>query len=153
VEAVERGVRGAATVGPVIGYPLIHWKVTVLEMRQHDTDSSDVAFENAGRIAFERGMTAAGPVLLEPIMMVEVTTPDEYFGSINGDLNSRRAVITATDFRGPSRLITAEAPLSEMFGYVTDLRSISQGRATVSMEPLRYAPVPASVLRAMTGAG
>ena len=153
VEAVERGVRGAATVGPVIGYPLIHWKVTVLEMRQHDTDSSDVAFENAGRIAFERGMTAAGPVLLEPIMMVEVTTPDEYFGSINGDLNSRRAVITATDFRGPSRLITAEAPLSEMFGYVTDLRSISQGRATVSMEPLRYAPVPASVLRAMTGSG
>jgi elongation factor G len=151
VEAAESGIRGAATVGPVIGYPLIHWKVTILDARQHESDSSDVAFENAGRIAFERAMAAASPVLLEPIMRIEVSTPDEYFGAINGDLNSRRAVITGTDVRGRSRVIDAEAPLSEMFGYVTELRSLSQGRASVSMEPLRYAPVPESVARRMQG--
>ncbi|UCG16588.1 MAG: elongation factor G [Phycisphaerales bacterium] len=151
VQAVQTGVRGAATVGPVIGYPLIHWKVTLLDMQQHDTDSSDIAFENAGRIAFERAMAAASPVLLEPIMRIEVTTPDEYFGVINGDLNARRAVITGTDVRGRGRVIDAEAPLAEMFGYVTHLRSLSQGRASVSMEPLRYAPVPDSVARRMMG--
>ena len=139
------------TVGPVIGYPLIHWKVTLLDLQQHDTDSSDIAFENAGRIAFERATTAAAPILLEPIMKIEVVTPDDYFGSINGDLHSRRAVITGTNIRGPSRVIDAEVPLSETFGYVTDLRSLSQGRAWVSMEPLRYAPVPDSVVRNMMG--
>ncbi len=151
VEAAESGIRGAATVGPVIGYPLIHWKVTLLGAQQHDADSSDVAFENAGRLAFERAMAAASPILLEPIMRIEVCTPDEYFGSINGDLNGRRAVITGTDLRGRSRVIAAEAPLSEMFGYVTELRSLSQGRASVTIEPLRYAPVPEAVVRRMLG--
>ena len=96
-------------------------------------------------------MAAASPVLLEPIMRIEVSTPDDYFGAINGDLNSRRAVITGTDVRSRNRVIDAEAPLSEMFGYVTELRSLSQGRASVSMEPLRYAPVPESVARRMLG--
>jgi elongation factor G len=153
VEAAESGIRGAATVGPVIGYPLIHWKATLVGMEQHDEDSSDLAFENAARIAFERAVAAASPVLLEPIMKIEVTTPDEYFGAINGDLNARRAVITGTDMRGRNRLIVAEAPLAEMFGYVTELRSLSQGRASVSMEPLCYAPVPDAVTRRMTGQG
>ncbi len=151
--AAESGIRGAATVGPVVGYPLIHWKATLVEMEQHDVDSSDLAFENAARIAFERAVAAASPVLLEPIMRLEVITPDEYFGAINGDLHARRAVITGTDMRGRNRLIIAEAPLAEMFGYVTELRSLSQGRATVSMEPLRYAPAPESVTRRMTGVG
>jgi elongation factor G len=151
VEAVENGVRGAATVGPVMGYPLIHWKTTLLDIQQHPTDSSEVAFENAGRIAFEKAVANACPVLLEPLMRVEVVTPEEYFGPINGDLNGRRAVITGTALRGSMRVIHAEAPLSELFGYVTDLRSLSQGRAWASMEPLRYAPVPESVLRAMLG--
>jgi elongation factor G len=152
VEAVESGVRGDATVGPVLGYPLIHWKVTLLEVQQHPTDSSPIAFESAGRLAFEQAVAAADPVLLEPIMRVEISTPDEYFGAINGDLNARRAIITGTDMRGRNRLILVEAPVAEMFGYVTELRSLSQGRASVSMEPLRHAPVPGSVLRAMTGA-
>ncbi len=153
VNAAESGIRGAATVGPVVGYPLIHWKATLIGMEQHDVDSSDLAFENAARIAFERAVAGATPVLLEPIMKIEVTSPDEYFGAINGDLNARRAVITGTDMRGRNRLIIAEAPLAEMFGYVTELRSLSQGRASVSMEPLRYAPVPDSVTRRMTGQG
>ena len=102
-------------------------------------------------MAFQRAIEQAGPVLLEPIMKVEVVTPDEYYGSINGDLMSRRAAITETGMRGPNRVVTAEAPLSTMFGYATQVRSLSQGRASYSMEPCRYERMPDDLARKVLG--
>ncbi len=151
IHAVEAGVRDAALNGPLGGYPLVSWKTTLLDGQEHDVDSSDLAFENAGRQAFNDAVAAASPVLLEPIMKVEVVTPADYLGAITGDLNARRAVITDTRVRGPYRVIDAEVPLREMFGYVTTLRSLSQGRATQTMEPLRYAPVPERISREILG--
>jgi len=140
--AVEAGIREAALCGIVHGSKVIDWQVTLLEARQHDTESSEMAFDNAGRMAFELAMRDARPVLLEPIMKTEVVTPDEHFGIVNSDLNARRAIITQTDIRGAYRVVTAEVPLKEMFGYTTVLRSLTQGRATATMEMSRYAPAP-----------
>src|SRR5690606_21681008 len=111
----------------------------------HDVDSSQIAFEQAGILAMRDGCRKAGLQLLEPIMKVIVTTPDEFLGSITGDLNRRRAIISETEQRGITRIVTAEAPLSEMFGYSTQLRGMSQGRASYSMEPLDYRPVPNNI--------
>jgi len=141
-KAVEEGVREAALSGVVAGCRVINWKATLVDAEQHDMDSSEMAFDNAGRMAFEQAMRGAEPVLLEPVMAVEVVTPDEYFGVVNGDLNARRAIITRTDVRGSYRVIDADVPLRELFGYMTDLRSLTQGRATASMEMSHYAPAP-----------
>ncbi|HRX87301.1 MAG TPA: EF-Tu/IF-2/RF-3 family GTPase, partial [Phycisphaerae bacterium] len=149
LEAVRTGVFDAALSGPLLGYPMINWRVVLEDVEVHPTDSSVVAFENAARLAFNEAAEAGGPVLMEPIMAVEVRTPDEYFGVINADLQARRAIITHTDVRGSTRVITVEAPLAEMFGYTTQLRSLSQGRAAASMEPLHYAAAPPSVFEKM----
>lgn len=139
VRAVEEGVREAALSGIVNGSPVIGWQATLLDGQEHDTDSSEMAFDNAGRMAFENAMREANPVLLEPMMKVEVVTPDEYFGLLNSDLDARRATITGADVRGAYRVIDAEVPLRELFGYATSLRSLTQGRATASMEMSHYA--------------
>ncbi len=142
VTAVEDGVREAALCGIVHGSKVIDWQVTLLDAQQHDTESSEMAFDNAGRMAFELAMRDAHPVLLEPVMKTEVVTPDEFFGIVNSDLNARRAVITNTDIRGAYRVVNADVPLKEMFGYTTALRSLTQGRASATMEMSHYAPAP-----------
>ena len=151
IRAVEQGVLDAAGNGSLGGYPVVDFHATILDGREHAVDSSELAFEHAGAIAFSHAIEKANPVLLEPIMKVEVVTPDDYFGSITGDLKSRRANVVNTTVRGRLRVIEAHVPLREMFGYTTDLRSLSQGRAQSAMEPLRYAPVPKHISKEMLG--
>jgi elongation factor G len=148
---IETGARDAARTGSLGGYPLINVKVTLLEAEENPTESSEIAFETAASMALQKAVQQAGPVLLEPIMKVEVVTPDEYYGAINGDLSARRALITASNMRGNNHVIDAEAPLSSMFGYSTAVRSLSQGRATYSMEPLRYEAMPDDLARKVLG--
>jgi elongation factor G len=145
IPAVEAGVRESARSGALAGFPVMNVKAALLDGKEHDTDSSEVAFENAGRIAFQEAIQKAGPALMEPIMRLELTIPDTYFGAVTADLNSRRAVITQAEMRGDRRVIQAQVPLREMVGYATELRSLTQGRAGWSMEPLRYEVVPASI--------
>ncbi len=151
VQAMEVGVSAAAQSGTLGGYPVIDWKVTFLEVGQREPDSTEAAFENAARIAFYEAMAAAEPVLLQPIMDVKVVTSADYFGSITSDLQARNAVIKETEVRGSDRLIAADVPLAQVFGYITKLRSLSQGRATSSMTPSHYAPVPASEMALLVG--
>ncbi|MBN2583407.1 MAG: elongation factor G [Planctomycetes bacterium] len=145
VGSVEEGVREAAQSGVVSGYPLIDIKVTLLDGQDHPEDSSDIAFEAAGAIALRAAVEQAGIVLLEPLMKVEIVTPNEFFGDITADLMSRRATITNSDVRNELRIIDAQVPLAEMFGYATVVRGATQGRASYSMEPDVYAPVPQKV--------
>jgi len=149
IPSVEAGCRKAAKSGVLAGYPLVGFKVTLIDGSYHDVDSSQIAFEQAGVLAFRLVNKAAGPQLLEPVMNVVVTTPEEFLGGITGDLNRRRAIISETEQRGNTRLITAQAPLSEMFGYSTSLRGMSQGRASYSMEPLDYRAVPPGVAKSV----
>ena len=151
VQAIEEGITEAASSGELGGYPVIDWKVTINSAEYREGESSEVAFENAARMAFGAASKAAGPVLLEPIMNVEVVTEESYFGQVVGDLNSRRAEINETLMRGHDRVIHAVVPLREMFGYVTKLRSLTSGRATSTMTPARYAPVPAAEARQLVG--
>jgi elongation factor G len=130
-------------------YPLVNCKVTLVDGSFHPVDSSQIAFELAGQLAFREACTRAGVTLLEPIMKLVVTTPEEFVGNVTGDLNRRRGMIVGSDQHGNIRVVHAEVPLSEMFGYTTDMRSMSQGRASSVMEPLRYAPVPANVKAAI----
>ncbi|MEO0965267.1 MAG: elongation factor G [Planctomycetota bacterium] len=145
IPSVGVGCRETAKTGVLAGYPLIGVRVEVVDGKYHEVDSSQVAFEMAGTLAFKEATRKAGLQLLEPIMKVVVTTPDEFFGNITGDLNRRRALIVGDEERGNTRVITAEAPLSEMFGYATSIRGMSQGRASYAMEPLEYRPVPKNV--------
>jgi elongation factor G len=151
IPSVEYGVRQTATTGVKFGYPMINIKVSLTYGSYHDVDSSQVAFEQAGRIALQEAAAQAGPVLLEPIMKVVVTVPNEYLGNITGDISSRRGMILDTEDRDPVKLITAEIPLSELFGYTTDLRGMSQGRASASMEFLEYRAMPRNLQDAMVG--
>jgi elongation factor G len=151
VRAIEVGIVEAAQSGVLGGYPVINWKATIVGAVQHESESSELAFENAARIAFYEAMKAGGPALLQPIMEVEVVTSDEYFGAIMGDLNARKAVVRQTSIRGADRIIDADVPLSQMFGYVTTLRSLSQGRATSSMAPSHYAAVSAAEAKVLVG--
>ncbi len=153
IPSVEYGVRQAAMSGVLGGYPLINVKVELVFGSYHDVDSSQVAFEQAGSLAFREAVMKAKPALLEPIMKLVVTTPDEYFGSVSGDIASRRGHIVDSELRGVVRLITAEVPLSEMFGYTTTLRSMTQGRATSSMEPAEYRVMPDSLKDAVLAQG
>ncbi len=147
IPSVAAGAREAARSGVLAGYPLINVKITLIDGSYHEVDSSQIAFEQAGILAFRDAVRKAGLVLLEPIMKVVVTTPEDFLGPVGGDLNRRRALIVETEQRGNARLITAEAPLSEMFGYATTLRGLTQGRATYSMEPLDYRPVPEQITK------
>jgi elongation factor G len=145
--AVAEGVRDAATSGSLAGYPISNIEVTILGGQEHLENSSELAFAQAAKLAFDRAVTEASPVFLEPVMSVRITTPEEHFGSVSNDLTRRRGVIHEALPRGESRIVTALVPLSEMFGYATELRSLSQGRASSTMEPHSYAPVPAHVAK------
>ncbi|WP_432797860.1 elongation factor G [Poriferisphaera sp. WC338] len=147
IPSVGVGARATALGGVLAGYPMLGVKVEVIDGKYHDVDSSQLAFEMAGSIGFKEATRKAGLVLLEPIMKVSVTTPDEFLGNVTGDLNRRRALIADTEQRGNTRIVTAEAPLSEMFGYSNTLRGMSQGRASYSMEPLDYRPVPDNIAK------
>jgi elongation factor G len=145
VPGVERGLNNAREGGVIAGFPVIDFKATLVDGAAHDVDSSIMAFEVATRQAFRDGIKKAKPVLLEPVMKVEVVTPDEYMGDIIGDLNSRRGSVGAMDHRGNARVINAEVPLANMFGYVKTLRSMSQGRAQFTMHFSHYDRVPQAV--------
>ncbi|MFM8733517.1 MAG: elongation factor G [Phycisphaerales bacterium] len=142
IPSVEDGIRQAAASGVIGGYPVINCRVQLVFGSYHDVDSNQIAFEQAGALAFREAFTKAGPALLEPIMKVVITTPDEFFGNVSGDVASRRGQIIDSEMRGNTRQITAEVPLSELFGYTTALRSMTQGRAAASMEPLTYRQMP-----------
>jgi len=145
IPAVDKGVREQMENGVIAGYPLVDCKVTIYDGSYHDVDSSEMAFKIAGSIAFKDGALKADPVLLEPIMKVEVVTPEEYMGDVMGDLNRRRGLPLGMDDSPSGKIIRADVPLAEMFGYATDLRSMSQGRAVYSMEFNKYAEVPQNV--------
>ena len=138
IPAVGKGVQEQMENGILAGYPVVDVKVTLFDGSYHDVDSSEMAFKIAGSIGFKEGALKANPVLLEPIMKVEVVTPEDYMGDVVGDLNRRRGVIQGMDESPAGKLVNAEVPLAEMFGYATDLRSLSQGRATYTMEFLKY---------------
>ena len=145
IPAVEKGCREALENGVVAGYPLVGVKVTLYDGSFHEVDSSEMAFKIAGSMAMKQGAEKCKPVILEPIFKVEVTTPEEYMGDIIGDINSRRGMIGGMTDRNGAKIIDAKVPLSEMFGYATDLRSKSQGRANYSMEFEEYVPVPRAI--------
>ena len=145
IPAVQKGIEGAMEGGVIAGYPVVDVKVTLFDGSYHEVDSSEHAFKAAGSMAFKEGAIKAKAILLEPIMAVEVITPEDYMGPVNGDLNSRRGVIIAMDEAPAGKVIRAEVPLAEMFGYATSLRSATQGRANYSMEFKKYAPAPTNV--------
>ncbi len=145
IPAVEKGVGEALASGVLAGYPVVDVKVSLIDGSYHDVDSSEIAFKIAGAMAFREGAREAKPALLEPLMQVEIASPEDYMGAINGDLNRRRGVLSGTEEAPAGVIIRAEVPLAEMFGYATDLRSATQGRATYSMEFSRYAEVPRNI--------
>ena len=145
IPAVDKGIQEACQTGVIAGYPVVDVKVTLFDGSYHDVDSSEMAFKIAGSIGFKEGFKRAKPVLLEPIMKVEVVTPEEYSGDVIGDLNRRRGQILGMDETPAGKAITAEVPLSEMFGYATNVRSMSQGRATFTMEFAKYLEVPPNI--------
>jgi elongation factor G len=145
IPAVGHGVKEAMTNGVLAGYPTVDVKVTLIDGSYHDVDSSEMAFKIAGQMGYREAARTAKPVLLEPIMAVEVVTPDDYLGDVMGDLNSRRGQVQGTEQRGNAQVVSARVPLSEMFGYATDLRSRTQGRATFTMQFDSYQQTPNSV--------
>ena len=145
IPGVEKGLRRAAEAGVLAGFPVIDFKVTLVDGASHDVDSSVMAFEIAARAAFREVAPRAGVKLLEPVMRVEVVTPEDYFGAVNGDLNSRRGQVTGSETRGNAAVIKAQVPLANMFGYVNTLRSMTQGRAQYTMHFDHYAQVPRAV--------
>ena len=151
IPAIDKGIQGAAKNGFLAGYEVVDFKVQVYDGSYHEVDSSEMAFQIAGSMAFKNGMEKAKAVLLEPIMKVEVITPDDYFGDIMGNVTSRRGTIVSTDDRAGAKVVDAEVPLSEMFGYATDLRSRTQGRGQFTMQFDHYAEVPKSVAEKVIG--
>jgi elongation factor G len=151
IPAVEKGIEEALANGPRAGYPLVDIKVKLVDGKYHDTDSSEIAFKVAGSLALKEAAQRAKPVLLEPVFAVEVTTPEEYMGDVIGDLNRRRGQVSGMEQRGNAQVISATVPLSEMFGYATDVRSTTQGRATYSMQFERYDEVPPNIAEKVIG--
>ncbi|HSC06132.1 MAG TPA: elongation factor G [Steroidobacteraceae bacterium] len=149
IPAVDKGIKEVLETGVLAGYPIVDVKVTAFDGSYHDVDSSEMAFKIAGSIGFKEGFMKAKPVLLEPIMKVEVVTPEDYYGDIIGDLNRRRGQILGMEESTSGKVITAEVPLAEMFGYATSVRSMSQGRATFTMEFAKYVEVPKNVADAV----
>jgi elongation factor G len=151
IPAVEAGVREAAETGILAGYPVVDVRATLLDGSSHEVDSSEMAFKIAASLAFKEAAQRAGPVLLEPMMKVEVITPEPYLGEVISDLNARRGRIVAMEAQGTARVVRAIVPLAEMFGYATTVRSITQGRATYTMEPSHYEEVPAQIAEQVKG--
>ncbi len=145
IPAVDKGIQEQMTNGIIAGYPVVDVKVSLFDGSYHDVDSSEMAFKIAGSMGFKEGAKQADPVLLEPVMQVEVVTPEDYLGTVTGDLNRRRGILQGTEDSPAGKIIRAEVPLSEMFGYATDLRSATQGRATYTMEFLKYNQVPPNI--------
>jgi elongation factor G len=145
IKPIDEGIKEALLRGIIAGYPVVDVRVKLYDGSFHDVDSSEMAFKIAGSMAFQDASKKASPVLLEPIMKVEVVTPDDYTGAVTGDLTSRRGHLEGQVSRGGTQIITAYVPLSNMFGYSTDLRSRTQGRATYSMHFERYAEAPRNV--------
>jgi elongation factor G len=145
IPAVDKGIQEAMANGVIAGFPVVDVKATLYDGSYHEVDSSEMAFKIAGSMAFKEGAGKAKPVLLEPIMKVEVVTPEENMGDVMGDLNSRRGMIQGMEDTPSGKIIRAEVPLASMFGYATDLRSATQGRASYSMEFAKYNEVPASI--------
>ena len=145
IPSVQKGVREKMDMGVLAGFPMVDMKVAVYDGTYHDVDSSDIAFKIAGSLALEAAAKKAGLTLLEPIMKVEVTIPEQFMGDVIGDLSAKRAQILSSEHHGKSVIITALVPLSEMSGYVTTLRSMTQGRGSVYMEPSHYEEVPQNI--------
>jgi elongation factor G len=145
IPSVEKGMRETAATGSLVGFPIIDFDIHLTDGAYHDVDSSALAFEIAGRGAMREAAEKAGIKLLEPIMKVEVVTPEEFMGDVIGDLNSRRGQIQGTDSRGNAQVVEANVPLANMFGYVNELRSFTQGRAQYTMQFSHYDEVPANV--------
>ena len=151
IPSVDQGIQGAMLSGILAGYPVVDVKATLLDGSFHEVDSSELAFKICGSMAFKEACAKADPTLMEPIMKVSVTAPDTYMGDVIGDLNSRRGQVSGTDIRNGAAIITAEVPLASMFGYSTDLRSRTQGRANYSMEPHTYVELPKSLQENIIG--
>jgi elongation factor G len=145
ISSVDAGLKSSMDNGPLAGFPMVDVKVSLIDGSTHDVDSSEMAFKIAGTMAMREAARKAGPVLLEPIMSVEVVTPEDYMGDVIGDLNSRRGRVGQMENRGSAQVIDAQVPLSEMFGYANDLRSRTQGRATYSMQFENYQQVPPNI--------
>ena len=145
IPAVDKGCREQMESGVIAGFPFVKVKVTLYDGSFHEVDSSEVAFKIAGSMAFKDAAQKAGPILIEPIMDVEVVVPEEYMGDVVSDLNSRRGRIERMDSRDLLKIIVGQVPLAEMFGYATDVRSITQGRATFTMHFGRYSKVPTNI--------
>ena len=151
IPCVDQGIQGAMQAGILGGYQVVDVKATLIDGSFHEVDSSELAFKICGSMAFKEAMAKAGPTLLEPIMKVTVTAPEEYMGDVMGDINARRGQISGTDIRNGAAIITANVPLSTMFGYATDLRSKTQGRANYSMEPSHFVELPKSLQEKLIG--
>jgi elongation factor G len=149
IPAVDKGIQEQMKNGVLAGYPLIGVRATLHDGSFHEVDSSEMAFKIAGSMALKEGALKANPVLLEPIMSVEVVTPEEYMGDVVGDLNRRRGMIAGMDENPAGKIVRADVPLSEMFGYSTDLRSATQGRANYTMEFAKYSEVPDSIAQSI----
>jgi elongation factor G len=147
IPSVDAGIQEALTTGVLAGYPTVDVRVTLTYGSYHDVDSSEMAFKIAGSMAIKKALNAASPVLLEPVMAVTVTTPDDYMGDVMGNLSSRRGRVGHAEPQGSSQVINAQVPLAEMFGYATDLRSRTQGRATYTMQFESYNEVPESIAK------
>ncbi len=149
VPAVDKGIQEALKNGVLAGYPVVDVKVTLFDGSYHDVDSNEMAFKIAGSMGFKEGCRKAKPVLLEPIMKVEVVTPEDFIGDIIGDLSRRRGTLQGQEDSPSGKIVRAEVPLAEMFGYATSMRSATQGRATYSMEFEKYMETPAAVAEAV----
>ena len=149
IPSIEKGVRAALDKGVLLGFPMVDMKATLIDGSYHDVDSSDIAFQIAGTMALQDGVKKAGMVLLEPIMKLEVTVPDEFMGTAIGDVSSRRGKILGTEKRAKVTVIKAYVPLAELSGYATIIRSLTEGRGVFYMEPSHYEEVPQSLVMAM----
>ena len=145
IPSVKKGIEEATQNGVLAGFPIEDVKITLTYGSYHDVDSNEMAFKIAGSMAFKAAVKKAGPILLEPIMSLEVTTPDEYLGSVNGDITSRRGMMKGMSLKNNFQIIEAEVPLAHMFGYATELRSLTQGRAVFTMQFSHYNPLPQKI--------
>ena len=151
IPAVEAGIRDAANTGVLAGYPVVDVKISLIDGSYHEVDSSEMAFKIAGSMAFKEAMSKGSPILLEPIMQVEVETPDNYMGDIIGDLSARRGKVSGMEANGKVQIIRANVPMGEMFGYATKLRSLSQGRANHTLQFSKYEEAPQSITTEIVG--
>ncbi|HJX02945.1 MAG TPA: elongation factor G, partial [Dehalococcoidia bacterium] len=151
IAPVEQGIKEALESGPIAGYPVVDVKATLLDGSYHEVDSSEIAFKMAGALAMKNGMAKARPIMLEPIMELEIVTPAQFMGDVIGDLNSRRGHVEGIETHGETCVVQSFVPLADMFGYATALRSLTQGRATYSLQFHQYREIPAGLIDKVTG--